>query len=213
MTTKQIIINTVVFAAGAAIGSAVTWKIMKTRCDQHIREEVETFKKDWPKYAKGQNDDKVEPNDYWDGWNGCEEEDDDEDDYDPDVVFDYHNLAKRYDTIDNGEEGGGDYDGTYPNGPVVITPDEFNNMEQGWSMYALTYYAGDGVLADDWLVEKDIEDTIGEGALENFGEYSDEDVVHVRNEQNEAHYEVVRDPRRYADVLADSNLRAGMNAY
>ena len=80
MTTKQIIINTVVFAAGAAIGSAVTWKIMKTRCDQHIREEVEAFKKDWPKYAKGQNDTKVEPNDHWDGWNGCEEEDDDEDD-------------------------------------------------------------------------------------------------------------------------------------
>ena len=213
MTTKQIIINTVAFAAGAAIGSAVTWKIMKTRCDQHIREEVEAFKKDWPKYAKGQNDAEVEPNDHWDGWNGCEEEDDDEDVYDPDVVFDYHNLAKVYDTIDNGEEGGGDDEAFIVEGPTVISPDEFNDLPYDWSMYALTYYAGDGILADDWLVKQDIEDTIGEEALECFGKYSEEDVVHVRNEANMAHYEVVCDPRNYADVLAGSIPRADMNAY
>ncbi len=208
MTTKQIIINTVVFTTGAAIGSLVTWKIMKTRCDQHIREEVEAFKKEWPKYAGGSV--KTEPVD----WDDFEDDDEDEDEeYDPDVIVDYHRIANRYDSALNGEEGGGDDVVLCVNGPVVITPDEFNSMEQGWSMYALTYYAGDGILADDWLVEKDIEDTIGEEALECFGEHADEDVVHVRNEQNEAHYEVVRDPRCYADVLADSNLHANMNAY
>ena len=207
MTTKRIMINGLMFATGAAIGSLVTWKIMKTRCDKLITEEVEAFKKDWPNYA-GANV-KMEPESGWDGWNGCEDEDDDEDDYDPDIIRDYRNLANRY----NGEEGGGGDEAFIVEGPVVITPDEFNDIEFGWSMYALTYYEGDGILADDWHVKQDIEDTIGEEALECFGKHSEEDVVHVRNEENMAHYEVVRDPRNYVDVLVASLPRADMNAY
>ena len=111
-----------------------------------------------------------------------------------------------------GEEGGGDDEAFIVEGPIVITPDEFNDIEFGWSMHALTYYDGDGILADDWYVKQDIEDTIGEEALECFGKHSEEDVVHVRNEENMAHYEVVRDPRKYADVLAASLPRANMNA-
>lgn len=209
MTKNQIIINITMLAVGAAIGSAVTWKIMKTRCDQKIREEVDAFTKEWPSYV-GQRV-KVNP---VDDWNDFEDDDeDDEDDYDPDAIIDYHQIAKRYGSDETGEEGGGDDEVEYVNGPVVITPDEFNSMESGWTMYALTYYEGDGILADDWLVEKDIEETIGEEALECFGKYADEDVVHVRNEQTEAHYEVVRDPRNYADVLAGCNPHSHMNAY
>lgn len=213
MTTKQIIINAVTFAAGAAIGSAVTWKFMKTRYDQRIREEVEAFKNEWPNYAKPQSETKAEVGGRSDDETGCEDEEDDDEDYDPAEVIEYHSITKKYIVDDNSEEGGGDDEVEYVSGPVVISPDEFNNMEMGWSMYALTYYDGDGILADDWLVKQDIEDTIGEEALDYFGKYSEEDVVHVRNKQNEAHYEVVRDPRSYADVLAGSIPRADMNAY
>lgn len=209
--TKQNIINAAMFAVGAAVGSAVTWKIMKTRCDQKIREEVDAFAKEWPSYTN--NLVKMEPVNDWDDCEDDDEDEDDEDDYEPDVVIDYHRYAKQYGSDESGEEGGGDDEVEYVNGPVVITPDEFNSMEPGWSMYALTYYAGDNILADDWLVEKDIEETIGEEALDCFGKYAEEDVVHVRNEQTESHYEVVRDPRSYADVLAGCNPHNHMDAY
>lgn len=209
MTTKQIIINGFMFATGAAIGSLVTWKIMKTRCDKLITEEVEAFKKEWSSYTSA--DVKTEPEGHWDGWNGCEDEDEDDDDSDD--IFAYDQIASKYVTADNGKEGGGDDEAFIVEGPIVISPDEFNDIPFEWSMYALTYYEGDGILADDWLVKQDIEDTIGEEALECFGKYSEEDVVHVRNEENVAHYEVVRDPRKYADVLASSIPRADMNAY
>ena len=93
MTTKQIMINGLMFATGAAIGSLVTWRIMKIRCDKLITEEVEAFKKDWPNYA-GANV-KMEPESGWDGWNGCEDDEDEDDDYDPDVIYDYHALTSR----------------------------------------------------------------------------------------------------------------------
>ena len=54
-------------------------------------------------------------------------------------------------------------------------------------------------MADDWGIEKDIEETIGEDALDHFGDYAEE-VVHVRNEREELDYEVTLDPRRYVDV-------------
>lgn len=208
--TKQIIINGLMFTTGAAIGSLVTWKIMKIRCDKLIAEEVEAFKNEWPSYAS--EGVKTELDDHWDGWNGCEDEEEDEDD-DSDDIFAYDKIASKYVTADNGKEGGGDDEVFIVEGPIVISPDEFNDIPFEWTMYALTYYEGDAILADDWLVKQDIDDTIGEEALECFGKYSEEDVVHVRNEENMAHYEVVRDPRKYADVLASSIPRVDMNAY
>lgn len=205
MTTKQIIIDGLMFAAGATIGSLVTWKIMKTRCDKLITEEVEAFKKDWPNYAGATV--KMEPDDHWDGWNGCEDDEEEDDEDDSDIIHDYRRIAGQY----NGEEGGGDDEAFIVEGPTVITPDEFNDIPFEWSMYALTYYEGDGILADDWLVKQDIDDTIGEDSLDYFGKYSEEDVVHVRNAENMAHYEVVLDPRKYSDVLADSLPRSDMN--
>ena len=37
-------INVLVFAAGAAIGSAVTWKVVKTKYERFAQEEIESVK-------------------------------------------------------------------------------------------------------------------------------------------------------------------------
>ena len=36
--------NVLLFAAGAAIGSAVTWKVVKTKYDRLIQEEIDSVK-------------------------------------------------------------------------------------------------------------------------------------------------------------------------
>jgi hypothetical protein len=65
------------------------------------------------------------------------------------------------------------------------------------------------VLADDWFGTYDIEDTIGEDALNHFGDHVD-DIVYVRNKSLQADYEVVRDERKFSDAVAMHPL---MRAY
>ena len=205
---KKTLFNVLIFAAGAVAGSAVTWKIVKTKYERIAQEEIDSVKEAWARRLI-QEVTEESPNkvDY-----DCEEEDDcDEDDYDP-VMTMYQNLAGMYakassvDDAENDGEGEGDEDEEVPyvNGPYVITPNDFGDGNYEHDMYGLTYYA-DGVLANDWYQTFDIEETIGEESLEHFSEYA-EDVLHVRNERLSADYEIVRDPRNFADLLANDPL-------
>lgn len=193
---NQKLFNVLVFAAGAAVGSLVTWKIMKDKCEHEIQQEVDAFKEEYARCMSESSSDETpvyDEEDWDDEWG------EDDGDWDESDVIDYHKLANKYNTggivAENGGEGGGDIGVPYINGPYVITPEEYS---VGFNPCVVTYYA-DGVLADPWDVEMDIEETIGEDALEHFGDHA-EDVVHVRNERLEVDYEVVKDPRNYADV-------------
>lgn len=196
--TNQKLINAFVFTAGAAIGSVVTWRILKSRYERYVQEEIDEFVKDWRERVQHPNvrDDEIDDRD-------CVEAEDEglEDDPSDEEIRDYHQLARKY-----GEEGEKGVDFPYVNGPIVITPDEFGDGNFEHSLIALTYYS-DGILANDWYETFDIDETIGDDALEHFGEYA-EGVVHVRNEQNAADYEVVLDPRKFSDVTADDPLMA-----
>ena len=202
---KKTLINVLVFAAGAAIGSAVTWKVVKTKYERIAQEEIDSVKGIWARRMreKAAEDDSNE-DDNWD------EDDEEDEEFDDSVKVAYHTLAHKYSNsgneAENDEEGAGDEDEEVPyiNGPYVITPDEFANGNFKHALHCLTYYA-DGVLSNDWYEKLDIEETIGEESLEHFGDYA-EDVVHVRNERTEADYEVVRDPRMYAEVIAGDPL-------
>lgn len=83
--------------------------------------------------------------------------------------------------------------------PYVITPEEFDEIE-GYSLISLTYYA-DGILADDDdnLVD-DVDNVVGVESLNHFGEFED-DAVHVRNDRLRCDYEILRDNRKYKDVI------------
>lgn len=201
---RQKIINAVMFTAGAAIGSLVTWKVVKTKYERIIQEEIDSFKET---YAECMGRNARATKGCANEWDDFEEEDDDDEDDDGDIV-DYNRLSSIYrgtgeETENDGEGGEGD-DIPYINGPYVISPDDFADGNYDFDCYSLTYYK-DGILADDWGVKMDIEDTIGEEALDHFDDYA-EDIVHVRNERNRADYEVARDPRNYADVLNDNPL-------
>lgn len=83
--------------------------------------------------------------------------------------------------------------------PYVIPPEEFGEIE-GYESISLTYYS-DGVLADDGDFKIDnYEDTVGEDFQKHFGEYED-DSVYIRNDIRSCDYEILRDLRKYADVI------------
>lgn len=198
---KKTIFNVFLFATGAAVGSLVTWRILKTKYDRLIQEEIDSVKETFARMAREESTDEEEI---------CEDDEeddrgrsDDDAEWDPAVLTEYETLAGRYgrssDVVDdNDKEGGGD-DGASFDTPEVITPEECGDGTFDHSIHCLTYYS-DGVLADDWFGTYNIEDTIGEDALNHFGEYVD-DVVYVRNYELKADYEVTRDDRKFSEMV------------
>ena len=215
---KRKLFNVFLVAVGAVIGSAVTWKIVKTKYEQIAQEEIDSVKEEYRNLMnKSKQEEEVE----------CDvdeepEEDlivatDDEDDIfqpDQDTLFEYHKIASSYRSSEDVEEEESEEEGgigesdevPYINGPYVISPDDFRCSPPGYNAQALDYFA-DGVLADSWGVELDIESTIGEDSLEHFGDYAD-GIVYVRNERKETDYEVTQDPRTY-----DEAVRGNHNPY
>lgn len=206
---KRKALNVFLVAIGAAIGSVVTWKIVKTKYEQIAQEEIDSVKEEYRILM--QKDKSVnEPTEEEFEDNSDECMDDEEDVFEPskETIFEYHNLTSAYRSSENyadeenDQEGGsGDSDeAPYINGPYVISPDDFRCSPPGYNAQALDYYA-DGVLADGWGVKMDIEETIGYESLDHFGDYVD-DIVYVRNDRTEVDYEITKDPRTYADSVS-----------
>lgn len=93
--------------------------------------------------------------------------------------------------------------------PHVITPEQFGENNH-YDRITLTYYA-DHVLADenDEII-RDVEETIGFGSLNHFGEY-EADIVYVQNDILKCYYEITRDLRKYEDVAGELPYRPEVN--
>jgi hypothetical protein len=99
-----------------------------------------------------------------------------------------------------------------PDHPYVISQEEFLQAEPEFHQSSITYYAGDGALAD----EKDkeiplIDPIVGEENLERFGHGSgDSRVVYIRNEKLETDFEVLMSDGKYAhEVLGLEHADGG----
>lgn len=92
-------------------------------------------------------------------------------------------------------------------GPFVISYDSFLNEYDSFSKNTLSYFEGDGVVADDRdEVIVDYLDYIGDYALDSFGVGSDDpNIVYVRNFSKEADYEVVKDSSSYQETVLGYN--------
>lgn len=185
--------NILIFAAGAAIGSAVSWKIAKTKYARLAEEEIASVKEVFSRRNTDnqKSDERTIERDQF----GLTEED-------------RHNLASKIESLGYGridiqedrresESVEEEEDEVY-----IIEPGEFGEKD-GYEAITLTYYA-DQVLTDenDDPVE-DVEDTIGTESLDHFGEYED-DSVYVRNDRLKRDYEILSDVRRYKDVVRRS---------
>lgn len=89
--------------------------------------------------------------------------------------------------------------------PYVIHKDEFYATENDYSQVTLTYYAGDNMLVDENDAPVyNYETIIGPF---RFGHGSgDPNVFYVRNDKNEAEYEVCQDPGLYAVEVLGSDI-------
>lgn len=172
-----------IFTAGAALGSAVTWRVLKTKYERIANEEIRTayehmkHSQNVPLFAEEE----------------AENEDDSEAPTEREIMMaQYRAETSRYGSIF--EEEVKDVEK-----PYVISPEEFGEMAN-YESVSLTYYA-DGVLTDenDEVVD-DIDDLVGAESLTTFGQYED-DSVFVRDDRRKIDYEILADLRKYSDVV------------
>lgn len=170
----------IIFAAGAAVGSLVTWKLVEKKykqlADQEINSVLERFVEN-----KEETIEKTE-----------EEKDDEEDE------STYKRFVKKcgYLYDDESEEEMEEDEEMGVDRPYVISPDEFD--ENGYRTMTLFYY-NNGILVDEKsnIIDGDeLDDLIGYDALNHFGDYED-DSVFVRNDAMKLDIEILKDEDDY----------------
>ena len=189
------------FAIGAAIGSFVTWKIVKTKYKRIADEEINSVKEVFARrYSEKMS--KEKPNENTNQVSLTLDETEKNANIQDDITA-YHELLDKlkYANIDVdsliAKKGGS----TVTDGPFVISPDEFGE-DPNYQTVSLTLYE-DGVLTDDYDdIVVDVDDLVGEDSLTHFGEYED-DSVFVRNESMQTDFEILRDLRTYRECHPD----------
>ncbi len=165
----------VAFAAGAAIGSAVTWKLLYNMYEQRLEEEIDSYKEARSRRERVKEDSE-----------GVSDEED------PAITrAEYEEIIKEsgYATQSEIEEETDDVEEAY-----VISPDEFDEFDD-YNTVSLTYYEDDVLTDEDGEIVEDIEGTVGKNFARHFGDY-EEDAVHIRNDSRKCDYEILRDSRR-----------------
>ena len=190
-----------IFAAGAAVGSIVTWKLVKTKYEQIANEEIKSVKEVFGMMADSAED----------------EADDDVSVKNPEPEFVQRNTREKdlqttHDILE--KNGYVNYSDSEDKNrkmedvekPYVIPPEEYGELYD-YDTIELTYYA-DGILADDINeIVEDVDEIVGYYSLTTFGEYED-DSVHVRNDKLKVDYEILRSLDKYSDVAGIGPRRA-----
>ena len=188
---KGILSKLLIFAAGAGIGSAVTWKFIKTKYEQIAQEEIDNVKE----YYRKKNEEaetetvfdlgKAIAEGFADGIKGVYEEVSSND------VADYNSIIQEEGYSEDGEEVA-DTDG-----PYIIDADEFGDSYE-YDTDRLVYYTNDGVLTteSDEVID-DVDHIVG---VENLTKFDDEDVIFVRNDVTKCDYEITREHRFFTGV-------------
>ena len=176
------------FIAGAGIGSVCTWQLLKRKYELIAQEEIDSVKAAYAERESVEKAGKSFVKGFRDGLKVAEDRTPkDVDDMDFKRYTDYSKTV---------EEKKGE---AFVEKPYVISPEEFGEFEE-YEKISLTYYA-DEVLADENDEEvDDVEEIVGKGSLNHFGEYED-DSVFVRNDRLKCDYEILLDQRNYSDVV------------
>lgn len=193
-----------IFLLGAATGSLITYKIVEKKYIKIMEQEIEDFKE----YCKQKLDNmKVELNlekpekdfemkttEYPDGR----------------IVNESVHYKNKIEELGYGagmDAGDNEEDYTVKiepqvehTKPYVISPEEYGATE--YEMISLTLYA-DGVLVEDDedAIIDNPEMIIGD-TLKHFGQFED-DALHVRDENNECDYEILKSEKNYYDLIKE----------
>lgn len=183
--------NLFIFAAGAAVGSIATWKLIekyyKDLADEEIESVVETFK-NREKELKKENEEKVESNTE----TRKKKSNKDKDKETNKTIIQTENYGEV--DIETAEEQLINMPAEVSADIIIIHPNEYGE-EENYDTKSWLYWS-DNVLTNenDEIVEHP-EEFIGDG-LSHFGDYED-DSVYVRNRANQTYYEILKTEREF----------------
>lgn len=180
--TNSIFGKLFIFAVGAAIGSAVTWKFVETKYKKLADEDIASYKEMCErKYGTVEKAESEKA---------------------PVAEAPKSSLAQAIDICKKeGYNMNVDECGRDMSKPYVIRPEEFGQFDD-YKQVSLSYYEKDKVLTDE--LDNPIEDvdmTVGLDSLTHFGQYED-DSVYVRNDERMTDYEILLDIRGYWELVA-----------
>lgn len=197
----------IIFISGVAVGSFVTWRLLKEKYIRQTQEEINEVREH---YRKKKESEEVTVDS-----NGVTETNEK-----PDLIAYAAKLTKKGyidytdpksivkatgDTIDavvqqTNEES---LDPVILNDPsyqppYIISPEDFA-IDDEYTIVNLNYYI-DGVLTDeDDNIVENVDDVVGLENLNHMGEYED-DALHIRNENYKCEYEILLSRRLYHDT-------------
>lgn len=197
--SKDSLVKGLIFVAGAAIGSLVTWKVVKTKYEQIAQEEIESVRE-----AFGRNIDEDDTEESTEDESGIKGVDLDS----PSVAEEIRGIVKKLgyvtelpeeenptETTEEKEENKEEEEEEdMDSKPYVISPDEFGDCE--YITVSLSYYLDGIVTNEQGKIVTNTDELIGEDFADHFGEYED-DSVFVRNDRLGMDFEILKDYRDY----------------
>lgn len=195
MNTKSmdLLNKALIFAAGVAIGSVVTWRYFTAMRDgefqdESIEEELSDDEKSPSKkmLAEGEL--------FLEGLaSGRKAALDNDVDMASAIIKKYNYAAYSKGEEEKEEEKD-------MNKPYVIPPEDFGDAD--YKVKSLVLYSDGVLVTESGIPIEDIDGTVGKDSLNHFGEF-EADSVFVRNDCLETDFEILLDSRKYNDVMED----------
>lgn len=190
---KERIYNLLTLAIGAGIGSVITWKVMETRYNTIIEEEIRSVKETFSKESHDTEEEKPD-----DATENTEEEEHEKLAAVSDII-NQNGYNTMSDEVREEKKKKGNDDTESKKGPHVISPEEFGEL--GYPIISLDYYTDDVLMNDRGKIITNAKELVGEDFASHFGEYEDDpDIVYVRNDLQYIDYEICRDYRESSEV-------------
>lgn len=190
---KERIYNLLTLVIGAGIGSVITWKVMETRYNTIIEEEIRSVKETFLKESQDTEEEK--PND---ATENTEEEEREKLAAVSDII-NQNGYNTMSDEVREEKKKKGNEDTESKKGPHVISPEEFGELD--YPIISLDYYTDDVLMNDRGKIITNAKELVGEDFASHFGEYEDDpDIVYVRNDLQFIDYEICRDYRESSEV-------------
>ena len=177
--------NVLIFSLGAATGSLVAWRLLKTKYEQFAQDEIDSYKK----CVREMSSEETVKSDEDKGTDEATEE----------VVEKKKESLIPEDLLNRYRSDNYTKEDRAVRAPYVISPEEYGTID-GYACISLTHYA-DGVLTDERdNVIQNVDDVVGDDFASHYGEYED-DSVFIRNEGEKRDYEILRDLNSFADTI------------
>ena len=190
---KERIYNLLTLVIGAGIGSVITWKVMETRYNTIIEEEIRSVKETFSKESQDTEEEKPDA-----ATENTEEEEHEKLAAVSDII-NQNGYNTMSDEVREEKKKKGNDDTESKKAPHVISPEEFGELD--YPIISLDYYTDDVLMNDRGKIITNVKELVGEDFVSHFGEYEDDpDIVYVRNDLQCIDYEICRDYRESSEV-------------